>query len=145
MKDNMHYIFLIGPFVGTLLILGGFLWRKKILKKYQSFCSTIGKVISLESQRGGTGFDTSNLTVYYPVIEFSVNGELYTTEGSIASSKPKYSKGSKVKILYNQNDPNNAIIKKEIAIIPKALIMIGCVFIFLGSTAFISISLTPNL
>ena len=144
MKDNIRYIFLLGPAIGTCLEIGGFYWKKKINEKLNKTVKTTGTVLRLESRRGGTGFDTSGRTVYYPIVEFSVNGEVYTTAGDVASMKPKYSIGDKIEISYNPEDPNNSGISGDEFMGPHALMLIGGVFIFLGTIAFISISLTPN-
>jgi len=145
MKDNMHYLFLVGPVIGTCLEIGGFYWKKSIINKHSFNEKTKGKVVSIESKLGVTGFDTSGRTVYYPIIEFSIDGEVYTTSGSIASTKPKYSIGDEIDVSYNPATPGNSELSSEEFIFPHALMLIGAVFIFMGTIAFISISLIPNL
>lgn len=83
---------------------GWFYWSDRELAN--SGTHTQGTVVDLQSSRNSDGDMT-----YKPVVEFSDrNGTRFQFVERIASSPPSFSRGEKVDLIYDPEDPENAMI-----------------------------------
>lgn len=65
---------------------------------------TPGTVVRLNEQSDGEG----GCCTYVPVIDFTVNNQVYTFEGDNASDPPAYEVGEQVNVRYDPTNPNTA-------------------------------------
>jgi hypothetical protein len=70
--------------------------------------TTTGTVVRLEESDSSEG----GCCVYSPVVEFSVNGLIYSFESDNASDPPAYQVGEVVNVIYDPSDPSTAQIDK---------------------------------
>ena len=66
--------------------------------------TTTGTVVRMNEQSDGEG----GCCTYVPVVDFQVNGSVYTFEGDTASDPPAYRVGEQVDVRYDPTDPNTA-------------------------------------
>lgn len=88
---------------------------------------TTATVIQLENSNSD-----NKVELYYPVIEYEVNGDVYSGESSIGVKSDKYKVGQKIKIFYNPNEVSEFMLEKN-----KFSRYIG-VFSFITSIVFIT-------
>ena len=55
--------------------------------------------------------DEDSGVVYFPIVEFTAGGELYTFESGSGSSSRPYKKGQEIPVLYHPDNPENAQIE----------------------------------
>lgn len=65
---------------------------------------TTGTVLRLEESKTSEGY----CCVYTPVIEYQVNGQMYSFENDNASNQPDYKLGGEVRVRYDPADPSTA-------------------------------------
>jgi len=70
--------------------------------------TTTGTVVRLQESSSGE----SGCCVYSPVIEFNVDGQTHSFEGSNASDPPSYRVGEVVNVIYDPSDPKTAELNK---------------------------------
>ncbi|MCW5876693.1 MAG: DUF3592 domain-containing protein [Anaerolineales bacterium] len=90
--------------VGMLAATVFFGWRSYRL--YTGGERTIAHVVRMVSSSDSEG----DCCVYSPVFEYTVEGQQYGFESRNASSPPAYQVGQQVEILYNPEDPNDAVV-----------------------------------
>lgn len=66
--------------------------------------TTTGTVVRMNEQSDGEG----GCCTFVPVVDFHVNGNVYTFEGDTASDPPAYRVGQQVDVRYDPNNPNTA-------------------------------------
>ena len=66
--------------------------------------TTTGTVVRMNEQSDGEG----GCCTYVPVVDFDVNGNMYTFEGDTASNPPAYRVGEQVDVRYDPANPNTA-------------------------------------
>lgn len=73
---------------------------------------TDGKILEwqrvVERTGGMSDGGDSTVTLYYPVVQFEVEGKRYRFESSNSFSKKKWKLGSSVPVVYDKADPNKA-------------------------------------
>jgi Protein of unknown function (DUF3592) len=86
---------------------------------------TEGVVVRLATKGSRRG------AAYAPVVAYTVNGEQYRMEGSIASGVPSYQSGDRVAVLYLPDDPEEATIADftQLYLFPSILGGLGLVVV----------------
>ena len=65
--------------------------------------------------------------VYYPLIEYEVNGKVYHGKGSSYSLNPKsYQKGDAINIGVSRYDPNHIVMFEDNGSVKNAIVFIAC-------------------
>ena len=119
--------------VGIAISIYGIISEINYNQKQKGYIETNAKVIDTiatsESKKDKATGMISNYYVYAPIIEYKVNKKNYRYELNEYNVKePKI--GSKIKIYYQKNNPNNVkIIKKNNNIL---IIIIGTIITFVG-------------
>ncbi len=93
-------------------------WSLRLLGFAGVFFALVGSALGIYSSWDGLGKKSIDGKVVAmvgagmtsPVVEYRVNGMGYRIRGSVSSSRPAYSTGDIVGILYDKNDPSTAII-----------------------------------
>lgn len=103
--------------------------------------STMGTVIEMQ-ERSSRSSSGSRSTSYAPVIQFVTTREdVYTFTSAMSSNPPAYSVRDQVEVLYNPENPVEAVIARDNAIgtNPVMLIMGGLAisFIVIGGIVFV--------
>lgn len=82
--------------------------------------------------------DYGTIEYYYPVIEYKVNGEVYSGKSSSGFDVNKYKVGQKIKIFYNPNSIDEFIISKDktSSILGVLCIVGGIIFLTGGIISF---------
>ena len=70
--------------------------------------TTIGKVVQLAKSDSTDG----SCCVYSPVVEFEVDGQIYSFESDNASDPPAYDVRQEVNVIYRPSNPSTAQINK---------------------------------
>ncbi|MDR0846192.1 MAG: DUF3592 domain-containing protein [Lactobacillales bacterium] len=104
-------------FGGLAMLVGGIFWRARHLRKCKYFTSIIGQVIDQQRLNGGKDSDSFREVITYYVDDFRY---VYISQSS--SYWPR-EVGTRVELLYNPENPQEAILPK-----PNA----GLLFIVLG-------------
>jgi len=127
--DNSRYIFLLFPFVGISLFVGGFIYRRRLKKKIVGCERTSGTVIdnvSSPSPGSSTG------VVYAPVVEYFVQDKRFKVTDDVSSYPPK-AIGTKLNILFRPANPSEAYVEKDYYIIANIMLIAGAAFLTFGS------------
>ena len=109
--------------LGVAFLFFGIRSQTKLKKKKQSedYKEVMGTIIGFNRVED---YDKENghSTTYYPIIEYEVDGEKYEYESKVGSNFRK-GKGKQKKLLYNINNPSDAVNPND---------TIGIVFAILG-------------
>ncbi len=108
-----------------LIVWSGFSFSSYIQKK-RNYVKTYAIVVDFEANIGFyNGYFEEDRT-YAPIIEYHVNGKIYTKQIDEYSSPPKYYEGDVILIRYNPKDPNQFILEFDFSFIWISII--GLVF-----------------
>ena len=108
--------------VGLIFLVVGILFTLSAILKKKSCTSTIeGKVIDISRERQIShnsrdrygSYTNSGELAFYPVFEYSVNGNIYIKKSSSGSSTSKYFIGQSIDIHYNPQNPNQYYVNPE--------------------------------
>ncbi|MCM1371075.1 MAG: DUF3592 domain-containing protein [Clostridium sp.] len=91
----------------------------------------------IETNAVVVGYDSDNEGLKAIVVEYKVNRETYRKISNMYSNIPK-PKGTQLKIKYNPNDPSDAVLPSESIIIIIIPIIIGSIFVLVGTVVIIS-------
>lgn len=133
--DSSSTIFLIGAIVAIIIslgvIAGGIIIAvnsAKVAKEYTEIQATVIDIVEVrvrDSEYGGYK------TLYSEIVEYTVDGETYTKENTSASNAPK-SIGSKLKVLYNPDNPDECEFKESVVAVPIFMFVLGGIFGIVG-------------
>jgi hypothetical protein len=103
--------------------------------------STVGTVIEMQ-ERTSKSSSGSRSTSYAPVVQFVTTREdVYTFTSVMSSNPPAYSVRDQVEVLYNPENPSEAVLARDnsIGTNPMMLIMSGLAlsFIVIGGTVYV--------
>lgn len=133
--DSSSTIFLIVAIVAIIIslgvIAGGIMSAvnsAKVAKEYTEIQATVIDIVEVrvrDSEYGGYK------TLYSEVVEYTVDGKTYTKENTSASNAPK-SIGSKLKVLYNPDNPDECQFKGSVVSAPIFMFVLGGIFGIIG-------------
>lgn len=115
--------------VGLALLLGALVSYQHSSDFLDSALSTQGTVVGMEKSRG------ADSTSYFPIIEYVTNeGQKLQFRSSTGSSRPAYSIGETVEVLYSPQQTEDARLNSYFSLWGAALILaiLGAVFLFVG-------------
>ncbi len=115
--------------IGMGAVAGGLFMGVNRYEFIQTALPGQGEVVDLRESRSDDSY------TYYPIVDFSPEGsfELYTFEHGVGSNPPSYRVGDEVDVLYNPDDPGDAIIDQGIFNYLFSVIIIGFGIIFGGT------------
>jgi hypothetical protein len=127
MKKNNLLLIIILLVAGAGFLFFGVHEFKNSLELKQHGLKTEGTVIDLKKHSSG------KKATYMPEIEFITDtGQTVACVYQISSSRPTYSVGQRVKIIYSKDNPENFIIDSKMAFVfPVILILSGAVFVLI--------------
>ena len=124
-------IAIVAIIIGLGVIAGGIVYTTNTSEKTSSYVKTDATVIDFAEVRS-LNHDRGYSTIYYSeIVEYTVNGQTYTAQNTAASSSPK-SNGSKIKIKYNPDNPEECVFVETTVVAPIILFVIGSVFFIVG-------------
>ena len=103
----------IAVIVGIIMIaLGGFLfYRNSNLTKN---CTVDAKATVVDmKQELSTDSDSTSTYIYYPILEYQVDGKTIRVTMDSGSSRPAYNINETITILYNPNNSKEFIVKGD--------------------------------
>ena len=137
MADKVGYrlppqnIFLIIAIVAMTialgLIAGGIAYAVVTANKTRDYVKTDAIVTDIVEVRVTDHNHGGKKTLYSEIVEYTVDGQTYSKQNTSASSLPK-SKGSKITILYNADNPDDCVFKETTIANPVILIVLGVAF-----------------
>ena len=90
----------------VMILIGGFLIWLSIRGKLRCKIEAEGEVVGVERKHRG------KYPLYYPVMEYLANGKMIHGTADIDSRfSTKFKKGQMMTVLYNENDPDEFVIK----------------------------------
>lgn len=103
----------IAIIVGIIMIaVGGFLFYKNSYLKNVCTVESVATVVDMKEELS-TDSNSTTSYMYYPIIEYSVNGDTIRVTMDQGSSTPPYSINEKINILYNPNKTKEFIVKGD--------------------------------
>ncbi|MGH1377588.1 MAG: DUF3592 domain-containing protein [Alphaproteobacteria bacterium] len=99
--------------IGFGLSIGAYYAGLNMANRLQNGLFASGEVVSIRSEYSSSS-DSSGYT-YYAIVGFSdENGRSFEFSDSVGASSPMFSKGDKVDVVYDESDPEDAIIDRGI-------------------------------
>ncbi len=100
---------------------------------------TEGRVVDFIARTETSDDGNEEETIYYPVVEFrTFRGDVIRFEGRSGSNPPMHRIGDTVKVRYDPQTPQSALIDSwEAWVVPYALLGFGGFFTMLGAMGFI--------
>lgn len=138
----IKYTFTIIGSVLTAIAILGYVNTQSFLETSTVAQGTVVDLVMTKSDRSSSSSGVSIRTTsnsYAPIVEFMAdNGRTYSFTSSVSTSPPAYSIGEKVEILYDESDPNEALINSFFFVWGGVLILGGLGFLFatVGLTMF---------
>ncbi|NLF84596.1 MAG: DUF3592 domain-containing protein [Lentisphaerae bacterium] len=130
MEEYLKYLTLLFPVVGVGLIWGGLVYKRHLRHKVSTFQKVEGVVTGFAS-RAATHASGGG-TVYHPIVEYEVDGNIFSVQSNVGYGKPKEKEGSKLDVMYDPADPSYAKVVKDYFAFPHIMIGIGITGVFLG-------------
>jgi len=103
--------------IGMGLLLG---WITGIFKRVTNQKVTNGEIVNLEER----DWHDSKRPVYRAVIEYEVDGRIYTIKSGYKSSS--FRNGQKVRVAYDELNPENAFLKAGMSTYIIMVMIIAC-------------------
>lgn len=125
------YLFLL---VGLLMLFGSFKFYSNTKDFLSVAITTEGSVVDFISDYSDDS-TTYEVVTFKPVFEFSTkNGEVINITSSSSSNPPRYSVGESIEVLYEEANPNEAVINDYLSLwgLPTILGILGSVFFIIG-------------
>lgn len=114
-RSTMIVVGLILSLIGIGVICLGVYFVSDFIEKKNTYISVAGVVVDYEITGG---YDTDPYDDYYdknimyaPVVEYEVDGKIYTTVHKVSAGRPEYFIGQKVSLKYNPRNPEDVIFK----------------------------------
>jgi hypothetical protein len=97
-----------------------------------------GTVVAL-TERTSTNSSGRRSTEWYPTVEFTVDGRVYSFDSSVGTNPPGYTEGDTVSVAYDPDDPSDAQIATfwSAYLAPMIIGGIGIIFAPLGTLFFV--------
>lgn len=93
------------------MIFGSLYWTYDVYQFSQNSVTTTGKIIDFKQSRS-TSSDGRTIYTYAPIVAYEVNGEKLEHTSKVSSSSPSRKTGEMVEIMYNPENPNEAMIER---------------------------------
>jgi len=124
-----------GPIIlvfGLAFLFPGWLVHTSTQNRIATMLATEGRVVDFVSRT--TTSDGQRKTYFYPVVEFrTANEEVTRFEGGAGSNPPSYRVGDTVRVLYDPQTPQSALIDSwELWLLPVIFIGVGGFFALIG-------------
>ena len=123
-------ILLLFPLCGFALLTGGVLLRRRLADRVKDFKWVSGVVVdSIKGSSGGLNGDT----VFFPVVEYYVEGRRLTVVGGVGYGKRKR-EGHNLVVLYSPMNPTDSVVREgyyypaEMALMIGGAIVAGCIW-----------------
>ena len=124
-------IAIVAIIIGLGVIAGGIAYITNTIEKTDSYVKTDSTVIDFAEVRVHDTRHGGYSILYSEIVEYTVNGQTYTAQNTAASSSPK-SNGSKIKIKYNPDNPEECVFVETTVASPIILFIIGFGFSIVG-------------
>ena len=115
--------------IGVGVLIGGVVSVLKTRSRIANSLSADGLVTGFATGMGRSGH------LYYPLVQFKIpSGQTISFQSSVGSSRPGYSVGQQVKVLYDARNPQQAEIDdaSSLWLVPGCMLAMGLVFTVLG-------------
>lgn len=99
MEEYLKYLTLLFPVVGVGLLWGGLVYKRHLRQKASAFQRIQGVVTGFAS-RAATHASGGG-TVYHPIVEYQVEGNVFSVQSNVGYGKPKEKEGSKLDVMYD--------------------------------------------
>lgn len=132
---GLPIMFIIGF---AFLWIGGS-WHADTQRRIATMVPATGTIVALDARTSRTS-DRNGL-VYYPVVEFRTSkAETIRFQGEIGSNPSPYKVGDQVKVLYDPQAPQSAVIDSwEIWLPSTVLLGFGGIFVLIGVLSVLSL------
>lgn len=128
--------------LGLLQLIGGLFLMSKRRSFFANAEEISGTITGSEKKWNTTGSDINSHSTtrfkYAAKFKYNYRGKIYEKTSNITSTTSSgFSKGQKIKVLVNPNNPKQAKIKSQgVSILPKALIIIAAIDIVVAIILF---------
>lgn len=121
--------------IGLGILFLGLQWRASTQNQIAAMIPAEGRVVDVVSRTRTSGGERK--TLFYPVVEFrTVDGESIRFEGSTGSNPAAYRAGDTVKVLYDPQTSQSALIDSWEVWMPSGIVIgIGGFFALMGALA----------
>ncbi len=136
MKKGRIFASLGGVFglVGVVMLGVGVVWAVFTMNFLAAAERTEGTVVALDGRMSsGSG------RVWYPTVEYTVDGRVYSFDSRVGSSPPAFDEGDTVRVAYEPTDPSDAQIVTfwSTYLGPTLFGAFGTVFASIGAAVFV--------
>src|SRR6267142_1908706 len=115
--------------IGLVVLIGSVVAILKTRSRIANSLSADGLVTAFATEMGRSGY------LYYPVVQFKIpSGQTISFQSSVGTSRPGYSVGQQVKVLYDGRNPQEAEIDalSSLWLVPGCMLAMGLLFTILG-------------
>jgi len=115
--------------IGLVVLIGSVVAILKTRSRIANSLSADGLVTAFATEMGRSGY------LYYPVVQFKIpSGQTISFQSSVGTSRPGYSVGQQVKVLYDRRNPQEAEIDSlsSLWLVPGCMLAMGLLFTILG-------------
>ena len=115
--------------IGVVVLISGAVSVFKVRSRIASSLSADGLVTAFATEMGRSGY------LYYPLVEFKIpSGQTISFQSAVGKSRPGYSVGQQVKVLYDARNPQQAEIddSSSLWLVPGCMLAMGLAFTILG-------------
>jgi uncharacterized protein DUF3592 len=115
--------------IGVVVLISGAVSVLKVRSRITSSLSADGLVTAFATGMGRSGY------LYYPLVQFKTpSGQTISFQSSVGNSRPGYSIGQQVKVLYDARNPQQAEIddSSSLWLVPGCMLAMGLAFTILG-------------
>lgn len=133
-KANGSQIAILFLLIGVAFVAAGVVgWKVSSAKESHCDATAIATVVDMIEGETEDGY------VYYPVLQYMVNGQEYKGRYSIGSYPPAFEIGGKTRIMYNSEDPWEFIVKGDSTPIILVIVfsILGVAMVLVGVTVLI--------
>lgn len=115
--------------IGVAILIGSIVSILKTHRRVANSLSADGLVTAFATEMGRSGY------LYYPQVQFKIpSGQTISFQSSVGTSRPGYSVGQQVKVLYDARNPQEAEIDalSSLWLVPGCMLAMGLAFTILG-------------
>lgn len=97
--------------IALSMIVGSLYWTYDVYQFSQNSITTTGKIIAFKQGRS-TSSDGRTIYTYAPIVAYEVNGQKLEHTSKVSTSSPSRKTGEIVQIMYNPENPTEAMIER---------------------------------
>ena len=115
--------------IGVVILISSVVSILKTRRRIANSLSADGLVTAFATEMGRSGY------LYYPLVQFKIpSGQTISFQSSVGNSRPGYSVGQQVKVLYDARNPQEAEIDalSSLWLVPGCMLVMGLAFTILG-------------